>query len=51
MVRMPEPLVSAQLISCSTAAMAGLRMRDPGVPRLAMSFNEKPGFRISIRLL
>ena len=44
------PFVSAKRVSCSTAAIFGLRGWEPGSPRCSGDLREKPGLRISSRL-
>jgi hypothetical protein len=51
MTRTPLPLVSAKRVSCSAAAILGLRGTEPGSPRWSGDLSEKPGLRISSRLL
>ena len=47
---MPEPLVSAKLVSWNMVLINGLRCTDPGSPSVSGDFNENPGLITSMRL-
>ena len=49
-VPIPVPFASANCVSWNIDPMLGLRIRDPGSPRVSAGFREKPGFIISILL-